>query len=68
MAWDDNIVWGTGLLGVFDGDNIVWGTFSDAADNIVWGTLSDDNIVWGTSENRLTNSLTSDGRGLCSAR
>ena len=64
MAWDDNIVWGTGLLGVFDGDNIVWGTFSDAADNIVWGTLSDDNIVWGTSENRLTNSLTSDAGGL----
>jgi hypothetical protein len=63
MAWDDNIVWGTGLLGMFDGDNIVWGTFSDAADNIVWGTLSED-IVWGTSENRLTNSSTSDGRGL----
>lgn len=62
MAWNDDIVWGTGLLGVFDGDNIVWGTFADGADNIVWGTLSDDNIVWGTSD-RLANSSTSDGGG-----
>ena len=49
MSWTDNIVWGTGLLGMFNGDNIVWGTMRDGADNIVWGTLSDDNIVWGTS-------------------
>lgn len=45
VAWEDNIVWGTGEL-----NNIVWGTFSEDEDNIVWGTLLDeDNIVWGTS-------------------
>jgi serine protease AprX len=57
MAWDDNIVWGTGEY-----DNIVWGTLSED-DNIVWGTSVaglnvswlgnvslGDNIVWGTAE------------------
>jgi serine protease AprX len=45
LAYDDNIVWGTGEL-----DNIVWGTYSEDGDNIVWGTFSEvDNIVWGTS-------------------
>jgi serine protease AprX len=57
LAWDDNIVWGTGEL-----DSIVWGTAVDA-DNIVWGTtlgvtdiswfgnaMLGDNIVWGTAD------------------
>jgi hypothetical protein len=59
--WDDNIVWGTGLLGVFNGDNIVWGTMTSFGDNIVWGTLSNDNIVWGTSFNGVV--LGSNGGG-----
>jgi serine protease AprX len=46
LAWEDNVVWGTGEL-----QKIVWGTLADGEDNIVWGTLagSEDNIVWGTS-------------------
>src|SRR5687768_12091347 len=57
MAWDDNIVWGTGEF-----DNIVWGTLTED-DNIVWGTAVagfdvswlgnvsfGDNIVWGTAD------------------
>jgi serine protease AprX len=46
FVWGNNIVWGSGLLGMsFDDDNIVWGNLND--DNIVWGNLNDDNIVWG---------------------
>jgi hypothetical protein len=51
--WGENIVWGTAVLGFFDGENIVWGTMHDG-ENIVWGTLDDENIVWGTS-NKVTN-------------
>jgi hypothetical protein len=48
IVWGNNIVWGSGLLGLsfgLDDDNIVWGNLDD--DNIVWGNLDDDNIVWG---------------------
>lgn len=60
--WTDEIVWGTSLLGFFNGDNIVWGTFN--IDNIVWGTLSDDNIVWGTNQNVASQSSSLIGGGL----
>ena len=50
-AWAQNIVWGTALVGFYNGQNIVWGTVSNDEDNIVWGTLDEDNIVWGTSAN-----------------
>jgi len=49
-AWAQNIVWGTSLVGYFNGQAIVWGTLSDGEDNIVWGTLDEDNIVWGTMD------------------
>jgi serine protease AprX len=52
--WDDNVVWGTGLIGYFDGTAVIWGAFSDD-DNVVWGTLDDDNVVWGTSTNKVTS-------------
>jgi serine protease AprX len=46
IVWGNNVVWGSGLIGMsFDDDNIVWGNLDD--DNIVWGNLDDDNIVWG---------------------
>ena len=46
IVWGNNIVWGSGLIGMsLDDDNIVWGNLDD--DNIVWGNLDDDNIVWG---------------------
>jgi serine protease AprX len=66
MLWDDNVVFGSNLLGFYDGLNIVWGTFSDTGeeDNIVWGTFEDDNVVWGTSANRVTLLGTSTGGGL----
>lgn len=57
VLWDDNIVWGSGLvtyhLAAMD-DNIVWGSDdnivwgSAGADNIIWGSSVDDNIVWGS--------------------
>ena len=47
-AWAQNIVWGSSLVGYFNGQAIVWGTLSSDEDNIVWGTLDEDNIVWGT--------------------
>lgn len=57
VLWDDNIVWGSGLVTYHlaamndnivwgSDDNIVWG--SAEADNIVWGSSVDDNIVWGS--------------------
>ncbi|MFL6280628.1 MAG: S8 family peptidase [Vicinamibacterales bacterium] len=50
-AWAQNIVWGSSLVGYFNGQAIVWGTLSNDEDNIVWGTLDEDNIVWGTFDN-----------------
>jgi serine protease AprX len=58
ILWDDNIVWGSGLMthnqstwndNIVWGsdDNIVWGSMS-GDDNIVWGSADDDNIVWGS--------------------
>jgi len=47
-AWPQHIVWGSSLVGYFNGQAIVWGTLSNDEDNIVWGTLDEDNIVWGT--------------------
>jgi serine protease AprX len=50
IVWGNNIVWGSGLIGLsIDDDNIVWGNLDD--DNIVWGNLDDDNIVWGNLYN-----------------
>jgi serine protease AprX len=59
ILWDDNIVWGSGLVThhqAFWDDNIVWGSSDDnivwgsllGDDNIVWGSADDDNIVWGS--------------------
>jgi serine protease AprX len=50
-AWAQNIVWGSSLVGFYNGQNIVWGTVANNEDNIVWGTLDEDNIVWGTADN-----------------
>jgi hypothetical protein len=63
-ARPDNIVWGTGLIGVFDGQSVIWGTCSGDEDNIVWGTLDEDNIVWGTSANQISGLGTSTGGAL----
>jgi len=62
--WEDNIVRGTGLVGVFDGQSVIWGTCSGDEDNIVWGTLDEDNIVWGTSANKVSVLGTSIGGAL----
>jgi hypothetical protein len=53
--WDDNVVWGAGLVGYFDGTTVIWGAFSDDDDNVVWGTLDDDDVVWGTSADKVTS-------------
>jgi len=70
LAYDDNIVWGTGddniVWGTDDNivwgtdDNIVWGTI-EVGDNIVWGTSDGDNIVWGTTADDNIVWGTSDG-------